>query len=341
MKKHLMNYIQSIDARIRTGRQQLSQNEMELNNSHLVGGSVSAIGSKVFNVISIASVFLVIALMVNQPLRAELTKSLVGDDAASTELSEQEAQPEMKKVSLAAPSLTPQSQNAFKTNNVFDSANNNVFSPNDVVEPGAPMPIEVIKAPVPSIAPLANRISDSQIDPQAFDSKLLEQAADQRRVADFMANKYRTDPARVRQYIAHTMQVAKEVNLDPVLLIAVMAIESNFNPNAQSGAGAQGLMQVMTKVHLNKYAPYGGAAAAFKPEANIRVGAYILKYYIAQAGSLTGGLRYYVGGPAVSADGGYVGKVLRERDLLIGFLQKGDGSTTAAVKSKSATDADI
>jgi soluble lytic murein transglycosylase-like protein len=133
------------------------------------------------------------------------------------------------------------------------------------------------------------------------------------------------------------MDVAKEVNLDPVLLIAVMAIESNFNPNAQSGAGAQGLMQVMTRVHLNKYAPYGGPAAAFKPEANIRVGAYILKYYIAQAGSLTGGLRYYVGGPAVSADGGYVGKVLRERDLLIGMLQKGDGSTTAST-GKSDTD---
>jgi soluble lytic murein transglycosylase-like protein len=313
---------------------------MELNNSH----PVSALSLKVFNVLTVASVFVVIALMVNPPLRAELTKSLTGDDAAQAELAAQEEiQPEMKKVALVNSSQAPQSQNVFQTNNVFATSgmpSGNVFVPSAPIEAGTPMPIEVIKAPVPSIAPLANRISDSQIDPQAFDTKLLDSASDQRRVAEFMANKYRTDANRVRQYIAHTMQVAKEVNLDPVLLIAVMAIESNFNPNAQSGAGAQGLMQVMTKVHLNKYAPYGGAAAAFKPEANIRVGAYILKYYIAQAGSLTGGLRYYVGGPAVSADGGYVGKVLRERDLLIVFLKQGDGSTTAA-RGKSDTDADI
>lgn len=309
MKKHLMNYIQSIDARIRTRRQLLAQNTMELKNSH----PVSALSFKVFNVLTVTAVFLVIALMVNPPLRAELTKSLTGDDAAQTELAAQDDQPQMQKVSLDA---SVQASSAFLLN-----------AP---IEAGTPMPIEVIKAPVPSIAPLANRIADSQIDPQAFDTKLLERVSDQQRVAEFMANKYRTDAKRVRQYIEHTMQVAKEVNLDPVLLIAVMAIESNFNPNAQSGAGAQGLMQVMTRVHLNKYVPYGGAAAAFKPEANIRVGAYILRYYIAQAGSLSGGLRYYVGGPAISADGGYVGKVLRERELLIGFLQKGDGSTTAA-----------
>jgi soluble lytic murein transglycosylase-like protein len=98
-----------------------------------------------------------------------------------------------------------------------------------------------------------------------------------------------------------------------------MAIESNFNPLVQSPAGAQGLMQVMTNIHANKFAPYGGVQAAFKPEANIRVGAYILKYFIAQAGSLSGGLRYYVGG-AYSGDGGYANKVLQERNTLVGYL---------------------
>jgi hypothetical protein len=116
------------------------------------------------------------------------------------------------------------------------------------------------------------------------------------------------------------MVVAKEVDLDPVLLVAVMAIESNFNPNIQSNMGAQGLMQVLTRVHADKFVPYGGPAAAFKPEANIRVGAYILKYFIAQAGTLQGGLRYYVGG-AVVGDGGYAGKVMREREVLIALLK--------------------
>jgi hypothetical protein len=135
-----------------------------------------------------------------------------------------------------------------------------------------------------------------------------------------MANKYRVDPKAINQYVSHAMVVAQEVDLDPVLLVAVMAIESNFNPNIQSNMGAQGLMQVLTRVHVDKFMPYGGPAAAFKPEANIRVGAYILKYFIAQAGSLQGGLRYYVGG-AIAGDGGYAGKVMREREVLNALLK--------------------
>lgn len=291
---------------IRSRLAQLKQNRAELLSSH----PFNAMGLKVVNTLSVISVFMVVALMVNAPLRAELVKSLGanlqdGQDTGAELASLDRETPVMEKVSFVDPTgLGFQSLYSLPESN---------------------------KSSVPSIAPLADRIPLSQIDPQATDMKLLSALEDQLRVADFMASKYRTDPFKVRDYIAQTMQVAREVNLDPVLLIAVMAIESNFNPNAQSPAGAQGLMQVMTRVHLNKFAPYGGASAAFKPEANIRVGAYILKYYIAQAGSLNGGLRYYVGGPAVSADGGYVGKVLRERELLIGMLK--GGSTTASVKS--------
>ena len=74
-----------------------------------------------------------------------------------------------------------------------------------------------------------------------------------------------------------------------------MAIESSFNPFAQSSVGAQGLMQVMTKVHDDKYEPFGGRHAAFDPVTNLRVGVQVLKECIARAGSLEAGLRYYVG----------------------------------------------
>ncbi len=252
--------------------------------------------SRVLNALGVVSAFMVVALMVNQPLRAELTKSV------SEESTEQVASSQNSEEVSGTASMQPVSWLA---------------SP------------EVIKAPVPSIAHLANKIPDSQIDPQALDAKLITNYEQQLMVADYLANKYRADPARVREYVAHVVEVSKEVNLDPILLVAVMAIESNFNPNAQSFAGAQGLMQVMTKVHLDKYAPYGGPKAAFKPEANIRVGAYILKNYIAMSGSMQRGLRYYVGGPAVSADGGYVGKVLREREYLVSMLQKADTQTAS------------
>jgi hypothetical protein len=219
----------------------------------------------------------------------------------------------------------------------FDSANADAFDLNQPGESGIrpvifsyakygsmgtkPSLIEpsVAQLLVPSIAPLANQIQLGKIDPQAHDSRLLDSVINQGKIANLMADKYKVDVNVLKTYISHAVVVGKEVNLDPVLIIAVMAIESNFNPMVQSPAGAQGLMQVMTNIHANKFIPYGGVQAAFRPEANIRVGAYILKYFIAQAGSLSGGLRYYVGG-AYAGDGGYAVKVLQERDQLIGFL---------------------
>ena len=119
------------------------------------------------------------------------------------------------------------------------------------------------------------------------------------------------------RYVSHAIEVANEVNLDPVLLLAVMATESSFNPNAQSHAGAQGLMQVLTRVHTEKFEPYGGTVAAFIPEANIRVGALILKACIAKAGSLEAGLRSYLGAPnASSGPNSYTYKVIAEREEL-------------------------
>jgi len=94
-----------------------------------------------------------------------------------------------------------------------------------------------------------------------------------------------------------------------------MAVESSFNPFAQSPVGAQGLMQVMTKVHNDKYEAFGGRHAAFDPVTNLRVGVQVLKECIARAGSLEDGLRYYVGAANID-DGGYVMKVLIEQNIL-------------------------
>jgi len=80
--------------------------------------------------------------------------------------------------------------------------------------------------------------------------------------------------------------------------------------------GAQGLMQVMTKVHQDKFERFdGGAEAALNPIANIRVGSQILHDCIQRRGSVTGGLACYVGATGPS-DGGYGAKVLAERRRL-------------------------
>jgi soluble lytic murein transglycosylase-like protein len=169
----------------------------------------------------------------------------------------------------------------------------------------------------PSIANAAAAIPTSKIDHAALDAQFLKGDKERHAVASHLASKYRISIAESQRYVSHAIEVANEVNLDPVLLLAVMATESSFNPNAQSRAGAQGLMQVLTRVHTEKFEPYGGVVAAFVPEANIRVGALILKACIAKAGSLEAGLRSYLGAPnASSGPNSYTSKVIAEREEL-------------------------
>ncbi len=179
----------------------------------------------------------------------------------------------------------------------------------------------VAQMQVKSISHLADRIPTSKVDPQALDSNLMGSIQNQRAVADFFEKKYKLDRAKIEEYVSNTILIAKEVNIDPVLLLAVISVESNFNPNTKSHAGAEGLMQVMTSVHKDKYALYGGTTEAVKPEVNIRVGAYILKYLIATAGSLRNGLKFYVGAANAEDDGGYADKVIAERNRLISLCQ--------------------
>ncbi len=179
----------------------------------------------------------------------------------------------------------------------------------------------VAQVQVKSISHLSDRIPTSKIDPQALDSHLMSSIQNQRLVADFFEQKYKLDRAKIEEYVSKTILIAKEVNIDPVLLLAVISVESNFNPNTKSHAGAEGLMQVMTSVHKDKYALYGGTTEAVKPEVNIRIGAYILKYLIATAGSLRNGLKYYVGAANAEHDGGYADKVMAERNRIISLCQ--------------------
>lgn len=135
-------------------------------------------------------------------------------------------------------------------------------------------------------------------------------------VAQWISRRYRVAPEPVARLVQEAWLVGQQARLDPTLLLAIMAVESSFNPFAQSSVGAQGLMQVMTRVHSDKYQPFGGEHAAFDPVTNLRVGAQVLKDCIARAGSIEAGLRYYVGAALLDSDGGYAAKVLWEQSHL-------------------------
>jgi hypothetical protein len=139
---------------------------------------------------------------------------------------------------------------------------------------------------------------------------------EQARVAFWLSKKYRVAPEPVSLLVAEAYDLGARTKLDPTLILAIMAIESGFNPFAQSPVGAQGLMQVMTKVHHDKYENFGGLLAAFDPVTNLRVGVKVLQECIARAGSIEGGLKYYVGAANLESDGGYANKVMAEHARL-------------------------
>ena len=135
----------------------------------------------------------------------------------------------------------------------------------------------------------------------------------QARLAQWISRRYRVAPEPVSALVREAWQTGQRARLDPTLILAIMAIESRFNPFAQSQVGAQGLMQVMTRVHDDKYESFGGSHAAFDPLTNLRVGVQVLKESIARGGSLEEGLRHYVGAALLQDDGGYASKIISEQ----------------------------
>jgi Transglycosylase SLT domain len=131
-------------------------------------------------------------------------------------------------------------------------------------------------------------------------------------LAYWLSRKYRVAPEPLSALVSEAYDLGPRNQIEPTLILAVMAVESAFNPFAQSPVGAQGLMQVMTKVHEEKYVGFGGSLAAFDPVANLRVGVNVLKDCITRAGSTEGGLRLYVGAANIKEDTGYAAKVMAE-----------------------------
>lgn len=161
-------------------------------------------------------------------------------------------------------------------------------------------------------------------EPDAIDRATAAEPKDlpkqQAALAFWLARKYGVAPEPLSVLVAEAFEIGAKAKLDPTLILAIMAIESGFNPFAQSPVGAQGLMQVMTKVHSDKYENFGGKLAAFDPVTNLRVGVKVLQECITRAGSVEGGLKFYVGAGNMENDGGYASKVMAEHARLLAVV---------------------
>jgi soluble lytic murein transglycosylase-like protein len=146
-----------------------------------------------------------------------------------------------------------------------------------------------------------------------------------RTLSGFVANRYRVSQDVAYDLVRVAHRAGNELQLDPLLIIAVIAIESRFNPIAESVAGAKGLMQIIPKYHFDKLDQFGGEKAVYDPAANIQVGAQILKEYLRLTGNLGSALQMYAGALGDTEDQ-YTRKVLNEKNR----LQQALSQTTVA-----------
>lgn len=134
-------------------------------------------------------------------------------------------------------------------------------------------------------------------------------------LAEFLAKRYKVSQDVTLEFVQIAHAEAKRVNLDPLLIMAVIAIESRYNPIAESVVGAKGLMQIIPRFHGDKLAEFGGEKAVFDPESNIRVGTRILREYLSRTGNIGIALQMYAGALGDDNDT-YTNKVLNEKQRL-------------------------
>jgi len=146
----------------------------------------------------------------------------------------------------------------------------------------------------------------------------------QRNVTSFLAKRYSVSPEAVESIVRLAYKVGKEEKVEPTLILAIVGIESSYNPFAASPVGARGLMQIMPKIHKDKFEALSpGDWSPLNPEMNMRVGAKIIREYTRRTGSVNAGLRWYVGAAIHGNDGGYPGKVLALKSRIDSSYQQG------------------
>ncbi len=136
-----------------------------------------------------------------------------------------------------------------------------------------------------------------------------------RAALDFVSRKYRVSDEALVPIFAAAQATGRELHLDPLLIVAVIGVESGFNPFSQSTFGAQGLMQVVPRFHLDKLPDESDQAAFLDPVVNVQVGARVLKESIRRNGGLENGLQQFAGALNDPARR-YATKVLAEKQRL-------------------------
>lgn len=176
-----------------------------------------------------------------------------------------------------------------------------------VVAAGAALAPRVAVAP-PQDAPLLACLPAETEAATALD-------AVQQALVGYLARRFQVAAEPTARIVETAYRTASQVGLDPLLVLAVISVESRFNPIAESLMGAKGLMQIIPKYHHAKLRRYGGEEAVLDPESNILVGTRILQEYVHRTGTLEAGLQFY-NGAMWDGSAQYAQRVMAERKRL-------------------------
>jgi soluble lytic murein transglycosylase-like protein len=180
---------------------------------------------------------------------------------------------------------------------------------------------ERISEPLLAEAPVA-----AVVDAPGIVETVIER--EQRALGEYIAKRWRIAESSATSFVSIAYRAGKRHSVDPLLILSVMAVESAYNPIAESTVGARGLMQIMPKYHLDKLLDHGGEEALLDPEVNIHVGAQILREYYRRLGDQQAALQRYAGA-FDEPTSRYAGKVFEERMRLEPIRQRARNSQIA------------
>jgi hypothetical protein len=150
-------------------------------------------------------------------------------------------------------------------------------------------------------------------------------------VTRWLSRKYRVSAEPMGAMVAEAWTLGERAQLAPTLILAIMAIESRFNPFASGSPGTAGLMQLELKAHAEALDQFGGMLSAFDPLTNVRVGVRHLQALVQQTETLEEALSLYGASSGQTAEGQYVDRVLAEQKLLEKVTEK---QNTAALANQ-------
>lgn len=169
--------------------------------------------------------------------------------------------------------------------------------------------------------------SNAALRATAQDLKTL--SPEQLRVTRWLSRKYRVGPEPLAAMVSEAWSLGEKTQLAPTLILAIMAIESRFNPFTAGSQGAVGLMQIEVQAHADTLAQHGGNFAAFDALTNVRIGVRHLQALLQQTNSLEDAVALYGAASGQSNDSQYAERVLAEQQQLDALISAQTASPTA------------